>query len=238
MSGSPCAKPDSAQEEDVFMSYLNADCLSDDSSSSSIMSGLLNSPCTPESGSFYHQDFTNENNSSFVSYYPHYFSVAPFFDSPLVIPPELLLKTEQQPQPSMVDEEEPKRKRGRKKRESSTHLCSGPLTIAPAPALCENTNKADDDPSKTAALAKRQERLIKNRAAALLSRKRKREYLNQLEERNQQLAKENEILRAQVSNLETRLSAMARENQDLESRLMSGRATGVVLMVSSRRRTR
>ncbi|ORX57963.1 hypothetical protein DM01DRAFT_1343896 [Hesseltinella vesiculosa] len=55
---------------------------------------------------------------------------------------------------------------------------------------------------------KRQERLIKNRAAALLSRKRKREYLQSLEDERQVLLKENEALKAHADQLNDKLEAM------------------------------
>ena len=65
---------------------------------------------------------------------------------------------------------------------------------------------------KAATIAKRQERLIKNRAAALLSRKRKREHLNALEDERNGLAGENDSLRERVMELE-------KANLALEKRL-------------------
>lgn len=52
------------------------------------------------------------------------------------------------------------------------------------------------------AQAKRQERLIKNRAAALLSRKRKREHINLLESHTDLLKTTNQELQERVSELE------------------------------------
>ncbi|KAI8381182.1 uncharacterized protein BYT42DRAFT_612986 [Radiomyces spectabilis] len=70
---------------------------------------------------------------------------------------------------------------------------------------------------KVLAAAKRQERLIKNRAAALLSRKRKREHLTQLEQQTQVLTAENENLKATVASLEAKLVSLEKENCDLKS---------------------
>ncbi|KAJ9063461.1 hypothetical protein DSO57_1000051 [Entomophthora muscae] len=60
----------------------------------------------------------------------------------------------------------------------------------------------DQDSARQKIINKRQERLIKNRAAALLSRKRKREQLMNLEAENERLQSENASLRARVQRLE------------------------------------
>lgn len=72
---------------------------------------------------------------------------------------------------------------------------------------------------KQAQIQKRQERLIKNRAAALLSRKRKREHLSLLEEEKQSLLTENETLVHKVGTLESRIHSLEKENKDLKERL-------------------
>ncbi|KAI9492039.1 hypothetical protein BDB00DRAFT_929947 [Zychaea mexicana] len=106
------------------------------------------------------------------------------------------------------------------------------------------------DSQKAAAIAKRQERLIKNRAAALLSRKRKREHLNALEEEKQALSVENDQLKTKVAALEAQVDTLEKENHDLWRRLgnnmhspattalqshnnnkLNNRATGVVFMI-------
>ncbi|KAK4516251.1 uncharacterized protein ATC70_011221 [Mucor velutinosus] len=80
-------------------------------------------------------------------------------------------------------------------------------TKSPAPVVNSNA-----DLQKAATIAKRQERLIKNRAAALLSRKRKREHLSALEEQCADLTSVNQNLLDKVSQLE-------KENMELKKRL-------------------
>ncbi|RUS19269.1 hypothetical protein BC937DRAFT_87745 [Endogone sp. FLAS-F59071] len=65
------------------------------------------------------------------------------------------------------------------------------------------------------AIAKRQERLIKNRAAALLSRKRKREHITLLEQHTEALASENLGLKDQVEALEGEVDRLSSENRRL-----------------------
>ncbi|ORY93507.1 hypothetical protein BCR43DRAFT_497051 [Syncephalastrum racemosum] len=78
-----------------------------------------------------------------------------------------------------------------------------------------------EDQQKVSALAKRQERLIKNRAAALLSRKRKREHLTALEEDKRNLTEENEQLKTRVAALESQVGQLQKENHDLWRRVNS-----------------
>ncbi|KAI9485581.1 MAG: hypothetical protein EXX96DRAFT_545678 [Benjaminiella poitrasii] len=63
-------------------------------------------------------------------------------------------------------------------------------------------SSADDFQKSAATLAKKQERLIKNRAAALLSRKRKREHLTALENQCSDLSKTNKTLHDKIMELE------------------------------------
>ncbi|KAI8638922.1 hypothetical protein BD408DRAFT_446424 [Parasitella parasitica] len=86
---------------------------------------------------------------------------------------------------------------------------SGSTTRAPAIYPVVNSNT---DLQKAATIIKRQERLIKNRAAALLSRKRKREHLSALEEQCTDLSSANQSLLEKVSQLEN-------ENLELKNKL-------------------
>ncbi|KAG0306691.1 hypothetical protein BGZ98_001892 [Dissophora globulifera] len=91
------------------------------------------------------------------------------------------------------------------------------------PVLVKSTLIPDEKPQSEAAMsaqAKRQERLIKNRAAALLSRKRKREHINLLESHTDLLKSTNQDLSELVSELEENVKVLtverdtAREERD------------------------
>ncbi|KAJ2102095.1 hypothetical protein GGI09_001400 [Coemansia sp. S100] len=62
---------------------------------------------------------------------------------------------------------------------------------------------------------KRQERLIKNRAAALLSRKRKRDYMTKLESEVEELRESNVSMARRLEEMEQRLNALAAERDEL-----------------------
>ncbi|RUP45328.1 hypothetical protein BC936DRAFT_148309 [Jimgerdemannia flammicorona] len=99
--------------------------------------------------------------------------------------------------------------------------------------------------AQAAALAKRQERLIKNRAAALLSRKRKREHITLLEQHTEALSNENVDLKEQVEALEVEVNRLGtengrlvddnkritRENEELRSRVARLEGAGRVVEV-------
>lgn len=149
---------------------------------------------------------------------------------------------------SSVENEQLKRKRGRRKHESSasTSPVITP-TIAPAPqglkslatlrpaaslqppvkleaakvspVQSQHEKSPPVDDQKVAAMAKRQERLIKNRAAALLSRKRKREHLTALEDQKKELLLENEHLLERLERLENEKKMLNTENQELKDQL-------------------
>ncbi|KAJ2147433.1 hypothetical protein IW136_000089 [Coemansia sp. RSA 678] len=78
--------------------------------------------------------------------------------------------------------------------------------------------RTQDTPTPPDTVAqKRQERLIKNRAAALLSRKRKREYLTKLEVEVEDLRDANEAMALRMAEMERRLSAVTEERDLLKS---------------------
>ncbi|CAO3591007.1 unnamed protein product [Absidia cylindrospora] len=68
--------------------------------------------------------------------------------------------------------------------------------------------------------SKRQERLIKNRAAALLSRKRKREHLQALEDERQWLIKDNGALKSKTAALEAKLKQLEKEHNHQAQQLL------------------
>lgn len=93
----------------------------------------------------------------------------------------------------------------------SSHILNQTYTDSSATALGSAANP-NTGLQKAATIAKRQERLIKNRAAALLSRKRKREHLSALEEQCTDLTSVNQSLLDKVSQLE-------KENLELKKKL-------------------
>ncbi|KAJ1918819.1 hypothetical protein H4219_002358 [Mycoemilia scoparia] len=96
-----------------------------------------------------------------------------------------------------------------------------PKTVTDAAKDSEAKIKVEpgtDAPPITAA-QKRQDRLIKNRAAALLSRKRKREHLESLESTVKVLTEENEELKKKVQELEQQLAQETKENSALKIKL-------------------
>ncbi|ORY00211.1 hypothetical protein K493DRAFT_312913 [Basidiobolus meristosporus CBS 931.73] len=96
-----------------------------------------------------------------------------------------------------------------------TASTASPASASPkpkcSPATASTNTNAAPPGEAAAALNKRQERLIKNRAAALLSRKRKREHMANLETANETLQQENDELKARVQELEQEVESIAQE---------------------------
>jgi len=108
-------------------------------------------------------------------------------------------------------------------------------SIVPAPSpnvvrsnvvLVKSTLIPEEKPQSEAAMtaqAKRQERLIKNRAAALLSRKRKREHINLLETHTDLLKTTNQELQDRVLELEESVKILAIERDTFRDERDSAR---------------
>lgn len=116
-------------------------------------------------------------------------------------------------------------------------LTSNDNKHVPVSVKIEPSHSSPEEAQKAADIAKRQERLIKNRAAALLSRKRKREHLNALEEEKQNLSKENEQLKARVAELESRVDTLEKENHDLRRRMIGNNNNNNTALLSSNKNT-
>ncbi|XP_039985169.1 cyclic AMP-dependent transcription factor ATF-6 alpha isoform X2 [Xiphias gladius] len=103
----------------------------------------------------------------------------------------------------------------------------GPVPVA-APAVVSVTLRtpSSDDDSK---LSQRQQRMIKNRESASLSRKKKKEYLLSLEARLKLALSENEALKCENGNLKRQLEGLLSENTVLKATAPKRRA--VCLMV-------
>ncbi|XP_041646887.1 cyclic AMP-dependent transcription factor ATF-6 alpha [Cheilinus undulatus] len=99
---------------------------------------------------------------------------------------------------------------------------------AAAPSVVSVTlrSPSSDDDSK---LSQRQQRMIKNRESASLSRKKKKEYLLSLEARLKLALSENEALKCENGNLKRRLEGLLSENKVLTATAPKRRA--VCLMV-------
>ncbi|KAJ2521692.1 hypothetical protein H4217_001236 [Coemansia sp. RSA 1939] len=106
--------------------------------------------------------------------------------------------------------------------------------IAPSPANRQTrspslppsqTEESQTSPSNApdSAAQKRQERLIKNRAAALLSRKRKRDYMTKLESEVEDLRSFNNSLVKRLEDMERAMKALAEERDLLRSESATSR---------------
>ncbi|KAK4515056.1 uncharacterized protein ATC70_002666 [Mucor velutinosus] len=112
-------------------------------------------------------------------------------------------------------------------------------TPPPPPPPLPASQPTSIEAQKQAQIQKRQERLIKNRAAALLSRKRKREHLSLLEEEKQNLLIENETLVHKVNTLESRIQSLEKENMELKEKLeqtQSVNSSNTVIHVGNNKR--
>lgn len=100
-----------------------------------------------------------------------------------------------------------------------------PVAAPPVVSVTLRSPSSDDD-SK---LSQRQQRMIKNRESASLSRKKKKEYLLSLEARLKMALSENEVLKSENGNLKRQLEGLLSENTVLKTTSPKRRA--VCLMV-------
>ncbi|KAJ2778682.1 hypothetical protein GGI15_004103 [Coemansia interrupta] len=103
--------------------------------------------------------------------------------------------------------------------------CPAIAPLLARPSSPESSPTAASAPTGEVAVAqKRQERLIKNRAAALLSRKRKREYMTKLESDVELLRESNEALVKRLEEMERRMAAVTAERDMLRKGTASSSA--------------
>ncbi|XP_033821221.1 cyclic AMP-dependent transcription factor ATF-6 alpha [Periophthalmus magnuspinnatus] len=102
-----------------------------------------------------------------------------------------------------------------------------PVTAPPVVSVSLCAPSSDDD-SK---LSQRQQRMIKNRESASLSRKKKKEYLLSLEARLKMALSENEALKSENGNLKRQLEGLLSENTGLKTTAPKRRAVCLMVVV-------
>ncbi|XP_054458475.1 cyclic AMP-dependent transcription factor ATF-6 alpha [Anoplopoma fimbria] len=102
-----------------------------------------------------------------------------------------------------------------------------PVPASPAFSVTLLSPSSDDD-SK---LSQRQQRMIKNRESASLSRKKKKDYLLSLEARLNVALSENELLKSENGNLKRQLEGLLSENTGLKVSAPKRRAVCLMVVV-------
>ncbi|XP_017262941.1 cyclic AMP-dependent transcription factor ATF-6 alpha isoform X1 [Kryptolebias marmoratus] len=102
-----------------------------------------------------------------------------------------------------------------------------PVAAAPLVSFALQSPSSDED-SK---LSQRQQRMIKNRESASLSRKKKKEYLTSLEARLKVALTENEVLKSENGNLKRQLEGLLSENTVLKATAPKRRAVCLMVVV-------
>jgi len=114
---------------------------------------------------------------------------------------------------------EPKQKPGRKPKPKTTNDFSSTIPPPILPLLDEKhahlTMTSSCGSSSPPSINSKLDRQIKNREAALLSRKRKRERLATLETHAQVIVEENDTLRQRVADLEKKVNELRTKNKSL-----------------------
>lgn len=262
LSSSPVIKTEQ-QEEDLFMSYLNTDYISTDTSDESSLS--VDDQLSPEQQPITTLPEPLKTYPGFIHPCAEPFTWLPQMLSTLsssvaaatpCIPPLTVQHHPQVPPltppisttatssttdcnvAAAADTGSAKaRKCGRKRQQEKVATRVPPPSqpaIAPAVPKVEPALNTEEEAAKAAMLAKRQERLIKNRAAALLSRKRKREHVTALEEQNAQLKKENDALKTKVHKLTTRVESLQQKHAARHTAKTT--TTSVMFMVREKER--
>uniref|UniRef100_A0A3P9HTT4 Activating transcription factor 6 n=1 Tax=Oryzias latipes TaxID=8090 RepID=A0A3P9HTT4_ORYLA len=104
-----------------------------------------------------------------------------------------------------------------------------PVSVAAPPLVSvQLCSPSSDDDSK---LSQRQQRMIKNRESASLSRKKKKEYLLSLEARLKVALSENEVLKSENGNLKKQLEGLLSENTVLKATAPKRRAVSLMVVL-------
>uniref|UniRef100_A0A3Q4G6R0 Activating transcription factor 6 n=1 Tax=Neolamprologus brichardi TaxID=32507 RepID=A0A3Q4G6R0_NEOBR len=103
-----------------------------------------------------------------------------------------------------------------------------PVNIKPAPPAGQGSHC---NTSKHSKLSQRQQRMIKNRESASLSRKKKKEYLLSLEARLKVALSENEVLKSENGNLKKQLEGLLSKNTALKASAPKRRAVCLMVVV-------
>jgi hypothetical protein len=102
---------------------------------------------------------------------------------------------------------------------SITNGATTTTTLTASPPDSTLTSLSTSHDASQIVYDKRQQRLIKNRAAALMSRKRKREHLASLEQQAEELKSDNDQLRMQLAEKESRITAVEQERDEAQHQL-------------------
>ncbi|XP_072294748.1 cyclic AMP-dependent transcription factor ATF-6 alpha isoform X2 [Eucyclogobius newberryi] len=106
-----------------------------------------------------------------------------------------------------------------------------PERTVPVPAQVVSVSVCAPSSDEDSKLSQRQQRMIKNRESASLSRKKKKEYLLSLEGRLKMALSENEVLKSENGNLKRQLEGLLSENTGLKTPAPKRRAVCLMVVV-------